>query len=295
MLRHLGLAARFVSGYLIQLTADEKPLDGPSGPERDFTDLHAWAEVYLPGAGWIGLDPTSRPARRRRPHSAGLHRRPEHRRAGDRLFAWTRPARRDDKCEEVSAFDMSVTRVHEDPRVTKPYTDDAVAGDRRAGRARRRRSGRERRAPDAWAANRPSCRSTTCDGAEWNFTALGPDKRELADALLSRLRDRFAPRRTAAFRPGQVVSGRVAAALGAGLLLAARRRAVLAGRRRCSPTRARLRQRCAAGCAGFRHRASPTALGAARHAGHPRLRGRAEAAQAKKRRCRSTSIRCAPI
>ena len=113
ILRHLGLASRFVSGYLVQLTADVKSLDGLSGPENDFTDLHAWTEVYLPGAGWVGLDPTS-----------GLF-------AGEGhipLACTPEPSNAapitgaTDKCEVDFYFHNHIKRIYEDPRVTKPYT-----------------------------------------------------------------------------------------------------------------------------------------------------------------------------
>ena len=194
ILRHLGLAARFVSGYLIQLKPDVKPLDGPSGVEQDFTDLHAWTEVYVPGAGWIGLDPTS-----------GLLAGEGHiplACAADPLsaspisgsFFWTKDRAReqDDRCEPEFHFHMTLTRIHEDPRVTKPYTEDqwrAIVdlGHRiderlRAGDVRLTMGGE------------PTFVSVDdMEGAEWNTIALGPAKRVQAGLLLTRLRDRFAP------------------------------------------------------------------------------------------------------
>ncbi|MET7402024.1 transglutaminase family protein [Dactylosporangium sp. NPDC005572] len=183
ILRRLGLAARFVSGYLVQLTADQQALDGPSGPAQDFTDLHAWTEVYLPGAGWVGLDPTS-----------GLF-------AGEGhlpLSATPHPSTAapitgaTDPCGVEFSFANTVRRIHQDPRVTRPYDDTTWQRVDRLGRE-----------VDA-ALHRGDVRLTQggeptfvsvddMEAAEWNTAADGPAKRRAAADLAGRLKALWAP------------------------------------------------------------------------------------------------------
>ncbi|MBI2384059.1 MAG: transglutaminase family protein [Gammaproteobacteria bacterium] len=192
-LRQLGLAARFVSGYLIQLRPDVKSLDGPSGAEADFTDLHAWAECYVPGAGWIGLDPTS-----------GLL-------AGEGhipLCATPEPQSAApvsgsvDECEVEFAHEMRVTRVRETPRVTRPYTEEQWAAVDRLGHAVDARlcAGDVR----LTMGGEPTFVSIDdYDGAEWNTAAVGPAKQRLAQELIERLRRRHAPQGLLHFGQGK--------------------------------------------------------------------------------------------
>jgi len=182
-LRHLGLAARFVSGYLIQLATDDTALDGNSSPQTDSADLHAWAEAFLPGAGWIGFDPTSGLIA-----SEGhipLACTPNASNAAP-IGGTVEPA------NVEFTYSMSIRRLNDAPRLSRPFTEEewakveqlahCVDEDLSRQDVRLTMGGE----PTFVGIDEP-------ESPQWNIDALGTMKRSRGLALIQRLRERIAP------------------------------------------------------------------------------------------------------
>ena len=191
VLRHLGIAARFVSGYSIQLVPDQKPLEGAAGVAQDCTDLHAWAEAYLPGAGWVGFDATSGMACGEGHIPLACTADPSAAAPVLGSFSWDKRDE-DDQLGEEFAFEMQVTRIEDRPRPTRSYSEaqweailacgETVDRALEAGDVRLTMGGE------------PTFVSVDdMEGEEWTTAALGPQKARLSDQLIRRLMGRFAP------------------------------------------------------------------------------------------------------
>lgn len=197
IMRHYGIAARFVSGYLVQLTPDVVSLDGPAGTKEDFTDLHAWTEVYLPGAGWVGLDPTS-----------GLFAGEGHIPLACTPQPMSAAAISGGASEPATDFHFHnrVMRFDERPRVTLPYTESVWEDVLALGKE----VDAQLVADDVRLSMGGEPTFVAIDNLEspqWNDDALGEQKLDRSGALLKLLREKFSPNGITTFAQGKWYPG----------------------------------------------------------------------------------------
>ena len=197
LLRERGLAARFVSGYLVQLTDEGMLPDQPKGVTRDVVDLHAWCEVYLPGAGWLGLDATS-----------GLL-------CGEGhipLCAASVPSLASplegtaDQASDAVDFSMVIGRLGHEASPTTPYTDAVWTQLRAVGDKVDRHL--EAHHVRLTMGGEPTFNAREhVDAPEWNGDAMGPTKLPFGRKLAHELRQRIAPGAAIVHRPGKWYPG----------------------------------------------------------------------------------------
>jgi uncharacterized protein (DUF2126 family)/transglutaminase-like putative cysteine protease len=197
LMRSRGIAARFASGYLVQLADEGMIPDEPKGVDRDVVDLHAWAEAYVPGAGWIGFDATS-----------GLLCGEGH--IALACTASPLAAAPVDGTSDVGATDVQfstmIARLGHEARPTAPYTDDVwtelVAGGDRADAAL------EEAGLAVWIGGEPTFVAREGQAREeWQGGAIGPDKWARGRRLASLLKDKLSPGGIVLHRMGKVYPG----------------------------------------------------------------------------------------
>src|SRR5262249_31325919 len=197
VLRARGFAARFASGYLVQLTDEGMVPDEPRGVGRDVVDLHAWAEVFLPGAGWIGFDSTS-----------GLLCGEGHiplAATADPALAAPVEGPGSEAASHIS-FETTIARLGHEPRPTQPYEDKVWQDLLAAGDAADERL--EQSGVRLTMGGEPTFTSREHPEApEWNGEALGPTKRSQAIRLATELRRRLAPGAAILERQGKQYPG----------------------------------------------------------------------------------------
>jgi uncharacterized protein (DUF2126 family)/transglutaminase-like putative cysteine protease len=181
ILRKNGLAARVVSGFLCEFHVDVKDRRAESG-------LHAWVEAYLPGGGWVGLDPTNGTFCDHRfiPAAVGAKMLDIAPVSGS-YFGEERVPGRFDSHLDLSLMtekDLSKIAAHVEQTLAAEKISLTMGGE-------------------------PTYIPTNPEGAEWNFAATGPTKLHYAYGFADQVAKEVWPGAIVLYTPGKLYPGEV--------------------------------------------------------------------------------------